>query len=85
MRAEHLNDDRLGRVLDALYLGGLNQLFMSICMRAATHLVCNAEAAIWIQPPFRLREPMLPASEWEKLPPSPFISPMAIPVTIGLT
>ena len=36
MRAEHLNDDRLGRVLDALYLGGLNQLFMSIGL---THLV----------------------------------------------
>ena len=36
VRAEHLNDDRLGRVLDALYLGGLNQLFMSIGL---THLV----------------------------------------------
>lgn len=35
VRAEHLNDDRLGRVLDALYLGGLSQLFMSICLNAA--------------------------------------------------
>ena len=34
VRVEHLNDDRLGRVLDALYVGGLSQLFMSICMRA---------------------------------------------------
>lgn len=33
--AEHLNDHRLGRVLDAVYLGGLSQLFMAICLRAA--------------------------------------------------
>lgn len=32
--AEHLNDDRLGRVLDALYLGGLSQMFAAICMVA---------------------------------------------------
>jgi transposase len=31
---EHLNDDRLGRVLDALYLAGLSQLFVSICLGA---------------------------------------------------
>lgn len=33
--AEHLNDYRLGRVLDALYLGGLSQLFVAICQVAA--------------------------------------------------
>lgn len=33
--AEHLNDDRLGRVLDALYLHGLGPLFMAICLVAA--------------------------------------------------
>jgi transposase len=33
--AEHLNDDRFGRVLDALYLGGLSQLFMAICLVVA--------------------------------------------------
>ncbi|MEW6498860.1 MAG: IS1634 family transposase [Cyanobacteriota bacterium] len=33
--AEHLNDDRLGRVLDGLYLGGLSQLFVAICLVAA--------------------------------------------------
>lgn len=32
---EHLNDDRLGRVLDALYLGDLSRLFITICMAAA--------------------------------------------------
>lgn len=32
--AEYLHDDRLGRVLDALYLGGLSQLFMLICLVA---------------------------------------------------
>jgi transposase len=34
VRAEHLNDYRLGRVLDALYLGGLSPLFVTICLRA---------------------------------------------------
>jgi len=33
--AEHLNDDRLGRVLDALYESGLSPLFLAICLRAA--------------------------------------------------
>lgn len=32
---EHLNNDRLGRVLDALYLGGLGPLFLTLCMSAA--------------------------------------------------
>lgn len=31
---EHLNNDRLGRVLDGLYLGGLGPLFITLCMRA---------------------------------------------------
>jgi hypothetical protein len=29
---ERLNDDRLGRVLDALYLSGLSKLFIAICL-----------------------------------------------------
>lgn len=32
---EHLNDDRLGRVLDALYLAGLSETFMAISLNAA--------------------------------------------------
>ena len=35
IRPEHLNDDRLGRVLDQLYLAGLTQLFVSIALKAA--------------------------------------------------
>lgn len=31
---EHLNDDRLGQVLDAMYLYGLSPLFMAICLVA---------------------------------------------------
>lgn len=34
VQAEHLNDDCLGRVLDALYVSGLSQLFMVICLLA---------------------------------------------------
>lgn len=33
--AEHLNDDRIGRVLDKLYLAGVTPVFMAICLRAA--------------------------------------------------
>jgi transposase len=32
---EHLNDDRLGRVLDQMYLSGLSSLFVGICREAA--------------------------------------------------
>jgi transposase len=35
IKAEHLNDDRLGRVLDKLYTTGLEQLFTSIALGAA--------------------------------------------------
>ncbi len=38
VRAQHLNDDRLGRVLDQLYLSGLSQLFVSIAVKAAKQL-----------------------------------------------
>jgi transposase len=35
VKGEHLNDDRLGRVLDKLYSTGLEQLFTSIALKAA--------------------------------------------------
>ncbi len=35
VQPEHLNDDRLGRVLDQLYLFGLTRLFLSITLKAA--------------------------------------------------
>jgi transposase len=33
--SKHLNDDRLGRVLDQLYLTGLTKLFVSIALKVA--------------------------------------------------
>jgi transposase len=33
--AEHLNDDRIGRVLDALYQKGISDVFVLICLKAA--------------------------------------------------
>jgi len=33
--AEHLNDYRLGRVLDGLYQGGVSHIFVLICLKAA--------------------------------------------------
>jgi transposase len=35
VRPEHLNDDRLGRVMDKLYLTGLSQLFTLVALAAA--------------------------------------------------
>ena len=35
IRAEHLNDDRMGRVLDELYEVGLSELFVEIALKAA--------------------------------------------------
>lgn len=35
IKAEHLNDDRLGRVLDKLYLKGTSQIFTLVALAAA--------------------------------------------------
>lgn len=35
VRPEHLNDDRLGRVLDKLYYAGLTEIFVRIALQAA--------------------------------------------------
>ena len=32
---QHLNDDRLGRVLDSLYLSGITTVFLAICLQAS--------------------------------------------------
>lgn len=42
---EHLNNDRLGRVLDALYLGGLGPLFLTLCMSAAEKFKVASKSA----------------------------------------
>lgn len=43
--AGHLNNDRLGRVLDALYLGGLSPLFLATCMTAARKFGVECKSA----------------------------------------
>jgi transposase len=43
IRAEHLNDDRLGRVLDKLYLMGLSQIFTVISLAAAKKFHVNID------------------------------------------
>jgi transposase len=35
IKPEHLNDDRLGRVLDLLHEAGLSQVFLSVALQAA--------------------------------------------------
>jgi len=35
IRPEHLNDDRLGRILDKLYVAGLTELFVTVVLSAA--------------------------------------------------
>jgi transposase len=41
VKPEHLNDDRLGNVLDELYIGGLSELFLEISLAAANKFEIN--------------------------------------------
>ncbi len=45
IQPEHLNDDRLGRVLDKLYLTGLSQIFAPIAIEAAQQFNVALETA----------------------------------------
>jgi transposase len=42
---KHLNDDRLGRVMDKLYLTGLEQIFTSIALAAANNFNVSTDTA----------------------------------------
>jgi transposase len=43
IKPEHLNDDRLGRVLDKLYMTGLEQIFTSIALETAKKFSISTE------------------------------------------
>jgi transposase len=45
IQPKHLNDDRLGRVLDKLYLTGLSQIFTSIALAAANKFNVSTDTA----------------------------------------
>jgi len=45
VKPEHLNDDRLGRVLDGLFLAGLSSCFVSIAMKAIAKFEVSIETA----------------------------------------
>ena len=45
VKPEHLNDDRLGNVLDELYAGGLSEIFLEISLAAANKFEINRETA----------------------------------------
>ena len=44
VKSSYLNDDRLGRVLDALYMSGLSETFMLCCMKAAQTIGLEAQS-----------------------------------------
>jgi len=44
IEAKHLNDDRLGRVLDKLYLTGLEEIFLSIALKAIQQFSVSVES-----------------------------------------
>jgi transposase len=44
IEAKHLNDDRLGRVLDKLYLTGLEEIFLSIALKAREQFSISVES-----------------------------------------
>ncbi len=45
IKAEHLNDDRLGKALDELYATGLSDLFLSVSLQAAQRFEVKIETA----------------------------------------
>jgi transposase len=61
--AAHLNDDRLGRVLDALYLGGLSQIFMAICLTAARKFGVECKSAHFDSTSLSVEGEYLPESQ----------------------
>jgi len=44
IEAKHLNDDRLGRVLDKLYLTGLEEIFLGIALKASKEFAIGIES-----------------------------------------
>ncbi|MEG3924792.1 MULTISPECIES: IS1634 family transposase [unclassified Microcoleus] len=45
IQASHLNDDRLGRVLDKLYLAGISSIFTTIALSAAQKFEINTDTS----------------------------------------
>lgn len=45
IQASHLNDDRLGRVLDKLYLSGITEIFTTIALEAAQRFEINTDTS----------------------------------------
>lgn len=45
IQASHLNDDRLGRVLDKLYLVGITEIFTTIALSAAQKFEINTDTS----------------------------------------
>jgi len=45
IQASHLNEDRLGRVLDKLYLAGISEIFTTIALSAAQKLEINTDTS----------------------------------------
>ena len=45
IQASHLNDDRLGRVLDKLYLAGITEIFPTIALSSAQKFEINSDTS----------------------------------------
>src|SRR4028118_444560 len=45
IQPEHLNDDRLGRVLDKLYLAGSGQIFMAVALAAVKKINVDTQTS----------------------------------------
>lgn len=50
IRPEHLNDDRLGRVLDKLYEAGLTEVFVTVALCAARKFGVKMDSATATEP-----------------------------------
>ena len=54
IQASHLNDDRLGRVLDKLYLAGITEIFTTIALSAAQKFEINTDTSLLDSSSFHL-------------------------------
>ena len=78
VQPEHLNDDRLGRVLDALYLGGLSQVFVAICLTAARKFGVERKSAHFDSTSLAVEGEYLPESQVTE-----GVAPVPISITYG--
>jgi transposase len=83
VKPEHLNDDRLGDVLDLLYKQGLSEIFLGISLRAVEIFEVSVRTAHLDSTSFHLHGKYEEESSTETEPSETIAEPSAIEITYG--